>query len=53
MMTMPCRACASNPAKKHAGMRSGEFELDRLILYESRLGSEGASYEPVMIQPLG
>jgi 2'-5' RNA ligase len=36
----------------HAGMRSGEFELDRVILYESHLGSEGASYEPVTIQPL-
>ena len=36
----------------HAGLRSGEFELDRLVLYESHLGNEGPSYEPVMIQPL-
>lgn len=37
----------------HAALASPDFTLDSLILYESRLGSRGASYEPVDRWPLG
>lgn len=36
----------------HAGLTSPAFALTHLILYESRLGSEGARYEAVMRWPL-
>jgi 2'-5' RNA ligase len=36
----------------HAGLATPAFLMPHLILYESRLGSEGASYEPVVRWPL-
>lgn len=36
----------------HTALASPAFTLDRLILFESTLGSEGARYEPVEIWPL-
>lgn len=36
----------------HAGLASEEFVLDRLILFESTLGGEGARYEAVAFWPL-
>lgn len=36
----------------HAGLASGEFLLDRLILFESTLGREGARYKAVAFWPL-
>ena len=36
----------------HAGLASPAFVMPHLILYESRLGSDGASYEPVVRWPL-
>ena len=38
---------------EHAGLASAPFTLPHLILYQSHLGREGASYEPVMRWPLG
>jgi 2'-5' RNA ligase len=38
---------------RHAALSSDAFTPDALILYESRLGRDGASYEPVMRVPLG
>jgi 2'-5' RNA ligase len=38
---------------RHAALSSEPFAPDALILYESRLGRDGASYEPVMRVPLG
>ena len=37
----------------HAGLASAPFTLPHLVLYQSMLGREGASYEPVMRWPLG
>lgn len=37
----------------HAGLTSARFTFDDLILFESRLGHEGAHYEPVERWPLG
>lgn len=37
----------------HAGLTSEEFPLDRLILFESTLGGEGARYEAVAFWRLG
>ena len=36
-----------------AGLASAPFALAHLILFQSRLGRDGASYEPVMRWPLG
>jgi len=36
----------------HAGLASPAFAMPHLILYESHLGGEGASYAPVMRWPL-
>ena len=36
----------------HAGLASAPFALDRLVLFESTLGSEGARYEAVAFWPL-
>lgn len=36
----------------HAMLSSGGFVLDRLVLYESRLGRDGAVYDPVTSWPL-
>lgn len=36
----------------HAGLATESFTLDRLILFESTLGSEGARYETVAFWPL-
>ena len=36
----------------HAGLTSEIFPLDRLVLYESTLGREGARYEAVAVWPL-
>ena len=36
----------------HAALASEDFTLDRLILFESTLGSEGARYETVGLWPL-
>ncbi|QKS00709.1 RNA 2',3'-cyclic phosphodiesterase [Sphingomonas sp. CL5.1] len=37
----------------HATLSSAPFAMDELILYESRLGHDGASYAPVLRHPLG
>ena len=37
----------------HAGLASAPFRCAHLVLYESRLGREGASYESVERWPLG
>jgi 2'-5' RNA ligase len=37
---------------EHAGLTGETFAIDAMILYESRLGHGGASYEPVMRYPL-
>lgn len=37
----------------HGALSSPPFELPHLVLYQSRLGREGASYEPVARWPLG
>lgn len=37
----------------HAGLASPDFAMDRLILFESTLGSEGARYDPVAFWRLG
>lgn len=37
---------------RHAALTSDPFTFDRLILYASRLGHAGASYEPVVEVPL-
>lgn len=37
----------------HAALASAAFVLDHLYLYESHLGSEGASYEAVARWPMG
>jgi RNA 2',3'-cyclic 3'-phosphodiesterase len=37
----------------HAGLASPAFALTHMILFESRLGHEGASYEPVERYPFG
>jgi 2'-5' RNA ligase len=37
----------------HSGLHSGPWEVNEFILYESRLGHEGAHYEPVAAYPLG
>lgn len=36
----------------HAALASEPFAIDSMILYESRLGTSGASYEPVACYPL-
>jgi len=36
----------------HAGLASPAFAMPHLILYESHLGGDGASYEPLMRWPL-
>ena len=51
------RAAGSGPAIErwradHTGLSSEPFTPDALILYESRLGRDGASYEPVSRYPL-
>ena len=38
---------------RNAGLATAEFTLDALMLYESRLGGDGASYEAVTRWPLG
>ncbi|WP_174286141.1 RNA 2',3'-cyclic phosphodiesterase [Sphingomonas bacterium] len=38
---------------RHAALSSAPFVPSHLILYESRLGRDGATYEPVMRWPLG
>ena len=38
---------------EHGSLASEPFAPARLILYESRLGGDGASYEPVACWPLG
>jgi 2'-5' RNA ligase len=37
---------------RHAGLRSDPWPVGELILYESRLGRDGAHYEPVLTVPL-
>ena len=37
---------------RHRGLASDPFEVDRFILFESRLGRHGAHYEPVSEYPL-
>jgi 2'-5' RNA ligase len=37
----------------HAALTSDRFALDALILFESRLGHEGAHYDPIERWPLG
>ena len=37
---------------RHAALRSEAFEVDRFLLFESRLGREGASYEAIADYPL-
>lgn len=37
----------------HAGLASAPFVLPHLILYESHLGRDGATYEPIARWPLG
>ena len=37
---------------RHAALASDPISLDRLVLYESRLGREGASYEAVAFRKL-
>ena len=37
---------------EHAALASEPFAVDAMILYESRLGTSGASYEPVARYPL-
>ena len=37
---------------EHAALASAPFAIDAMILYESRLGAGGASYEPVARYPL-
>ncbi|MBX9813867.1 MAG: 2'-5' RNA ligase [Proteobacteria bacterium SG_bin5] len=37
---------------RHAGLASAPFVMDALLLYESRLGQEGAHYEAVARWPL-
>ena len=37
---------------RHRGLVSDPFEVDRFILFESRLGRHGAHYEPVSEYPL-
>lgn len=37
----------------HAGLSSPIFTLDHILLYESHLGREGASYEPIERYALG
>lgn len=51
------RSAGGDPAidqwrARHAALASDPFTLDALILYESRLGRDGASYEPVARYPL-
>lgn len=46
------RSAGGDPAielwqARHAALASTPFALDAMILYESRLGSDGAQYEPV------
>ncbi len=36
----------------HAALRSDDFEVDKISLYESRLGRDGAHYEAVADYPL-
>lgn len=37
---------------RHAALRSDPFEVDRFILFESRLGRSGAAYEAIAEYPL-
>ena len=37
----------------HGGLTSDPWDVGEFILYESRLGHEGAHYEPVVTYPLG
>lgn len=37
----------------HGGLSSQPWQVDEFILYKSRLGHEGAHYEPVATYPLG
>ncbi len=37
---------------EHAALASEPFAIDAMVLYESRLGHGGASYEPVALYPL-
>ncbi|MEO5938975.1 MAG: RNA 2',3'-cyclic phosphodiesterase [Sphingomonas sp.] len=51
------RAASADPAieqwrARHAALSSEPFAPDALILYESRLGRDGASYDPVARFPL-
>lgn len=51
------KSCAADPAIErwladHAALTSPEFTLDRLTLFESTLGGEGARYQPVTFWPL-
>lgn len=38
--------------EQHGGLYSSAWEIGEFILYESRLGHEGAHYEPVTVYPL-
>jgi 2'-5' RNA ligase len=39
--------------EQHTGLMSQPWEVEEFILYESRLGHDGAHYEPVERYPLG
>lgn len=39
--------------EQHGGLASDPWEVNEFILYESRLGREGAHYEPLERYPLG
>jgi 2'-5' RNA ligase len=53
---LPRRAQAEGEVARfladHSGLTSDRFAFDHLILFESRLGHEGAHYEPVERWPL-
>lgn len=38
--------------ERHGGLTSAPWEVDRFILYESRLGHEGAHYDAIVEYPL-
>ena len=38
---------------RHSGLKSDPWPVNEFILYESRLGRDGAHYEPIAAYPLG